>query len=211
MTRQSNLTRADSATLEPMEGTVPSLARDEAVTALAAAVVARAQSLTDELKRAAGDLAGRARGSAEKRLSDGMARSGERLAQLAEALRMTAAHLRERDDTELADRVSRSAQRLEMVSSYLQRRTLGDLLGDAAEFARRKPAVFLADAFRVGLLTVEFLSSRRGSNGRDDPGVRVEAAESSEPSTVSSELESRRERYSRPMWSDGAKTTEVFR
>jgi hypothetical protein len=210
MTRQSNLTQANGATLEPLEST-PSLARDEAVTALAAAVVARAQSLTEDVKRAAGDMAGRARETAQKQLSEGMGRAGDRLARLVEALRKTAAHLRERDDAELADRVRRAAERLGAASDYLQQRTVGDLLGDVAEFARRKPAVFLADALRVGLLTVEFLGSRRGSNGRTDPGVRVGPAESSVAPADSLEPDSRRERYSRPMWSDGAKTTEVFR
>jgi ElaB/YqjD/DUF883 family membrane-anchored ribosome-binding protein len=135
-------------------------ARDE-VSNATAAISERAQALAADVKRAAGDVAGRARDTAEKQLEGGKDRVGQTLGQLAEALRKTASHLRSGDKTGLTEYVARAADRVESASDYFEERTLGQVVADIEQFARREPAVFLGGAFGAGLLAGRFLRSTR--------------------------------------------------
>lgn len=51
------------------------------------------------------------------------------------------------------------ADKIEKASDYIDRRDIGEMLGDAERFARRNPAIFIGGAFALGLLLARFLKS----------------------------------------------------
>ena len=64
-----------------------------------------------------------------------------------------------------ADVVDSVADRIGAMSSYLEERSLGDLLEDANDVARRHPGIMLGGMFAAGLLAARFL---KASASRDD-------------------------------------------
>jgi hypothetical protein len=139
-----------------------------------------ASNLASDVKRAADDVAGRARGTAEQRLEGGKDRVGHGLAHLADALRKTASSLADGADGEdagLVDPVARAADRVSAASDYFRRRSLGQVIGDVVRFARREPAVFLGGAFAAGLFVGRFL---RSTSQRSRPPSGFETGEGGE-------------------------------
>jgi hypothetical protein len=57
--------------------------------------------------------------------------------------------------------VDEAANQLERVSNQLRDKDVGELMQDAQQFARRRPAVFIGSAFAIGLLGARFLKSSR--------------------------------------------------
>jgi hypothetical protein len=51
------------------------------------------------------------------------------------------------------------ADKVEQLSSYLDRKEVGELIHDIEYFARRNPALFIGGAFALGLLGARFLKS----------------------------------------------------
>jgi len=66
-----------------------------------------------------------------------------------------------------ADMVDAAAERVGNVSSYLEERSLSDLLSDAEDVARRHPGIMLGGMFVAGLVAARFLkaSAERDSDG----------------------------------------------
>jgi hypothetical protein len=148
------------------QGSPSKTTRDEAVDALKDRVTGEAKELTDEMKHIAGDVAGQARNSAEVQLSSGKDRVARGLDDVAEALRHSGEHLRGKDEAGISQYVDRAAEQVEVVSGYLQNRTVGQIVGDVEQFGRREPALFLGGAFVLGLLGGRFLKSSRPGRQR---------------------------------------------
>ncbi len=132
---------------------------DDAVRALKTGVTDGAHDVAREMKHAAVDVAQEARKTAEAQLSNGKDRAAVGLGSVAEALRHTGEHLRADDQLGLTDYIVQAADKVEAASGYLQDRTLGQIVGDVEQFARREPALFLGGAFVLGLLGGRFLKS----------------------------------------------------
>ncbi len=121
-------------------------------------IIDGARHLGSEVKDMAADVAGGAKKAAETKLGAGKDFAAEHLGSVAHALRKTGDELAE-SDSGITEYVHRAASSVEKVSTYLQKKTLSELLGDMEGYARREPAVFLGGAFVVGLLGGRFLKS----------------------------------------------------
>jgi hypothetical protein len=165
---------------------------DAAAVALKSNVIVGARELKDEMKHLAGDVAGEAKKTAESGLSLGKQRAADGLGSVANAIRKTGEHLREEDQGAFTEYFDRAARQVEIASDYLQRRSLGQVIGDVEQFARREPALFLGGAFVAGLIGGRFLKSSHpqpasaprhdgqpavGSNAA--PSVRADARQAS--------------------------------
>ena len=91
------------------------------------------------------------------RQKDGMVDS---LGSVAEALRQTALTLEEGNlDANFGRYAARAARQVDRLSNYLRDSDLRDLARDTADFARRRPELFLGGAFVAGLVLARFLKS----------------------------------------------------
>lgn len=90
---------------------------------------------------------------------------------VAQAVRQTSQQLRSQQHDTIANYIDQAAQQLEQFSTRLREKDVGELMRDAQQFARRRPAVFVTSAFALGLLGARFLKSSRdgenGANGRN--------------------------------------------
>jgi hypothetical protein len=90
---------------------------------------------------------------------------------VAEAVRQTSQQLRSQQHDTIANYIDQAAQQLEQFSTRLREKDVGELMRDAQQFARRRPAVFVTSAFALGLLGARFLKSSRDgeyeNNGRN--------------------------------------------
>ena len=115
-------------------------------------------------------LMDRVRQGANTQLSTQKNRATDGIGNVAQAVRQTTQHLREQQHDTIARYVEQAADQLERMSDRLRQKDVGQLLQDAQQFARRRPAVFIGSAFAVGLLGARFLKSsreRNGSSGRN--------------------------------------------
>lgn len=194
MTQKSSFSPSGAGAASVSGGTTPSTPstpRDDVAMALKTGVADRAHDLVDDVKHAADDLTGEAKKAAETRLSTGKDRVAQGLGSVATALRKTGAQLRNDDQLGITDYVVRAADGVESASDYFQQRTLGQVVGDLEQFARREPALFLGGAFVAGLLGGRFLkstsrhpsggrSSHQGHSGRNGTGPSASSARSTE-------------------------------
>ncbi len=144
-------------------------ANDQAALALKSNLIEGAHDVTDDIKQLAGDVAGQAKKTAESSLSAGKKRASEGLGSVANAIRKTSEHLHADDQGALPEYLDRAAHQVDVASDYLNRRTVGQLIGDVEGFARREPALFLGGAFVAGLVGGRFLKSSRPA--RSDMGA----------------------------------------
>ena len=149
-------------------GVMSVIASDKAAMGLAKSMKEGAGDIAQEVKHIAFDVAGQAKKTAELQLSGGKDRAAEAFVGVADALRHTGEHLRSQDNM-LTDYVESAADKVEAASDYIQHRTLGQIIGDVENFARREPALFFGGSFLLGLLGGRFLKSsrspRRGATG----------------------------------------------
>jgi hypothetical protein len=131
---------------------------DAAADALKKGVASGVHTLSTDVKNVASDVAMEAKKAAETKLDAGKDFAAEQLGAVAGALRETSRKLRQ-GESGLTDYVEKAARSVDGVSTYLQTRTLSQLISDVEGYARREPAVFLGGAFFVGLLGGRFLKS----------------------------------------------------
>jgi hypothetical protein len=118
-------------------------------------------------------LMDRVREGANTQLSTQKNRATDGIGSVAQAVRQTTQHLREQQHDTIARYVDQAADQLERVSERLRQKDVGELLQDAQQFARRRPAVFIGSAFAIGLLGARFLkSSRERQNGQSGQSGR---------------------------------------
>jgi hypothetical protein len=124
------------------------------------AVAEEARALGSQAKDLASDVAGQVAQSAERQFAGGKGRAAEAITQIAGALRHTGDELAQEMPV-VHDYLGRVATQVEGMSSYLQTKQLGDVVGDLESFARREPVLFMGSAFVVGLLGGRFMKSSR--------------------------------------------------
>ena len=88
---------------------------------------------------------------------------------VAQAVRQASQQLRTQQHETIASYIDQAANQLERFSTRLRDKDVGELLRNAQQFAKRRPAVFIGSAFAIGLLGARFLKSSRaqqyGGNG----------------------------------------------
>ena len=103
----------------------------------------------------------RVRQGANTQLSSQKNRATDGISSVAQAVRQTTQQLRDNRHDTIARYVDEAANQLERVSNQLRNKDVGELMRDAQQFARRRPAVFIGSAFAIGLLGARFLKSSR--------------------------------------------------
>lgn len=107
----------------------------------------------------AGELADRAREQATTQLSSQKEKAAESLGSVSKALRQTGSNLRNEHEDTIAQYIDRAAEQVDHFSQYLRQRTVGDLLQEAEDLARRQPGLFFGGAMLLGLIGARFLKS----------------------------------------------------
>lgn len=110
-------------------------------------------------------LVGRVREQATAQLATQKNKATDGLGSVAEAVRETTRHLREGQHDTVAHYAEQAADQIERFSQRLRNKDVGDLLNDAQQLARRKPALFVGGAFAIGLLGARFLKSSAPDGG----------------------------------------------
>jgi len=132
------------------------------------------KQVTREASDAASELASRAGQKVESQVESRKELAVERLGAVAEALRRTGQNLRGGDREPISKYADMAAERVDRISGYLREHTIGEVMGEFEDFARREPAVFLGASFALGLIGGRFLkssASRQRERGRRDPGA----------------------------------------
>jgi hypothetical protein len=115
--------------------------------------------LVQQTQQKAGELMDQARGQVASQLTAQKESVAGGLDQVAQALRQTSQHLGEQERSFVSPYATMAAEHVEGVSGYLHDRSLDQLVGEAENFARARPTLFLAGAFTLGLLAARFLKS----------------------------------------------------
>jgi hypothetical protein len=103
----------------------------------------------------------RVRQGATTQLGTQKDRATDGIGTVAQAVRKTTQHLRDQQHDTIARYVDEAATQLERFSQRLRDKDVRELLDDAQDFARRRPAVFIGSAFALGVLGARFLKSSR--------------------------------------------------
>ncbi|MGH9373233.1 MAG: hypothetical protein ACRD15_17065 [Vicinamibacterales bacterium] len=114
-------------------------------------------------------LVERARKSVTSQLSTQKDRATDSLGDLAQAVRRSTQSFRDSQQDTVARYIESAAGQIEQFSSRLRERDVTDQIRDVQQFARRQPAVFIAAAFTVGLVSARFLKSS-GTTSQYDGG-----------------------------------------
>jgi len=108
-------------------------------------------------------LIGTARTRARSAFEHQQHRVADSIGSVAQALHQAADKLNEQNEDVVARYTDTAAQRIEQFADSLRNRNLDDLVGQAEQFARRQPEMFLGSAVAAGFLIARFL---RTSGGR---------------------------------------------
>ena len=112
-------------------------------------------------------IAGRVREQAAAQLSKQKDRATDGLGSVADAVRGTTAHLRNNQHDKVAQFAEQAAQQIDKFSEQLRNKDVAELLDDAQQLARRKPAMFIGGAFALGLIGARFMKSSASSNSSE--------------------------------------------
>ena len=118
----------------------------------------QAASVLDEAKAKGSEVADAAQERVESLAEQGKAAGAERAQGLAQAVRHAADDL-EASSPEIARHVRAAADSVEGVAAALRERSVGDLLSEVGNFARRQPTAFFGTALVAGFAISRFAKS----------------------------------------------------
>lgn len=104
-------------------------------------------------------IAGRVREQATAQLSSQKTKATDGLGSVAQAVRQTTQHLRNEQHDTVARYAEQAADQIERFSQRLKEKDVSELMNDAQQLARRKPALFVGGAFALGLIGARFMKS----------------------------------------------------
>jgi ElaB/YqjD/DUF883 family membrane-anchored ribosome-binding protein len=119
----------------------------------------------------------RVKETATAQLSSQKDRATDGLGSIASAVRESSRPLRDKKQDMIAEYVEKAADQLERYSTRLRERDVSELVNDAQQFARRRPALFVGAAFAVGVVAARFLKSS-SSNGQSGAMMRRDVGSS---------------------------------
>lgn len=127
------------------------------------------KGLGTDVKAIAGDVAREAQKLAELRLDTGKGFVAEGFGTVAGAIRNTGEQLRQSPVGPVSGYLGDAADSIQQASKYLENKSVGEVVSDVEDFARREPLIFLGGTFAVGLLLGRFLkaSSPEGRRGAE--------------------------------------------
>jgi hypothetical protein len=126
---------------------------------------------TSKAQASAGKLADQARQQIVKQLNNQKDRATSSLESMVNVLRQSGQQLEEQGQAPVAGLANKAADGIEQVWLYLSDRDVVALEREGEQFARTRPALFLAGAFALGFLGARFFKSGRPSqqNGQNYP------------------------------------------
>jgi ElaB/YqjD/DUF883 family membrane-anchored ribosome-binding protein len=122
-----------------------------------------------QTQQKASQVAEQTRQQAKSRLATQKDQAAERLSPIEVALQETGQQLRDQGQDSVAQHAERAAEYIERFSGHLRESDVDGLIGEAEDFARSKPALFLGGAAALGFFGTRFLKSsseEAGSTGR---------------------------------------------
>ncbi|MDP9480974.1 MAG: hypothetical protein M3R38_35805 [Actinomycetota bacterium] len=134
----------------------------------------QSQQVAQQTQQKAGQLAEQARQQVESRLATQKDQAAERLSPIKTALQETGQQLRNQDQGSVAQYADKAADQVERFSGYLRESDVDEIMDEARDFARSRPALFLGGAAALGFFCTRFLKSSSekdgGSTGDTDAG-----------------------------------------
>ncbi len=124
--------------------------------------------ITDDVRSQSASKMRQAQETAAKTANEQKNRAAQSVSSLADALRETGQHMQDNNQGAFGDMADRAADRLEQFSHDLQNKSVGDMVDDIEDFARRDPGLFLGGAFLAGLLGARFFRSSTPTQPRHD-------------------------------------------
>lgn len=118
-----------------------------------------AKQAVEQVQHKAQEVAGQAQDQAKSAVTARKDQAVGQLGSVAQAFRTTSSELRSQDNGMIAQYADKVADQVDRISGYLEERDIDQLLGEAENFARRQPELFLGGAFIVGLLAGRFIKS----------------------------------------------------
>jgi len=100
-----------------------------------------------------------ARAQVKSALGSSKERAASTLTHMGDAVRSSGRQLEEQGHSHLGRYADVVADGVGSVSGYLNDRSIDDVVGDAEDLARRKPALFISGALALGILAGRFLKS----------------------------------------------------
>ncbi len=128
-------------------------------------IKAQAGTAVEQIKAQAGTTVDQIKAQANDQLDNQLTLAGASLASVADAVDTISEQLRRGNQTLLATYADRAAGRVDEMATYLRQSDPNKVLHDLEDFARRDPALFLAGAFALGLVTTRFLKSSSSQAG----------------------------------------------
>jgi hypothetical protein len=113
-------------------------------------------------------IVGRIRDTAAAQLNSQKDKATQGLGTVASAVRESTQNLRNQQHDVAARYVEQAADQIERISTRLREKDVVELLSDAQQLARRRPALFVGAAFAIGVIGARFLKS---SAENDDSGL----------------------------------------
>ncbi len=132
-----------------------------------------AQKARETGEQAAGKAQSRAKSMAAERKGP----AAEKLDSVAHALRQTAQQLHGQQQGAVARYADSAAEKIGRFSTYLREQDVDGIIGDAEDFARRRPGLFLGGAFFAGVALSRFLKSSRAASIGSRPAAMPAEAE----------------------------------
>ncbi len=133
----------------------------------------QSQQVAQQTQQKAGQLAEQARQQVESRLATQKDQAAERLSPIKTALQETGQQLRNQGEGSVAQYADRAADQVERFSGYLRESDVDEIMDEARDFARSRPALFLGGAAALGFFGTRFVKSsseEAGSAGGTDAG-----------------------------------------
>jgi hypothetical protein len=110
-------------------------------------------------------LMDKVRESATSQIGAQKNRATDGIGSVAQAVRQSSQQLRDQQHETIAQYVEQAAGQLERFANTLRDKSVGDLLSETQDLARRKPALFIGSAFALGLFGARFMKSSRQNGG----------------------------------------------
>jgi hypothetical protein len=123
----------------------------------------KVSELADKAQHQAGQIADQAQEQVKTAARERKAQTVSNLEDISQAIRSTGQTLRDNDQGTVAQYTEKMAQQVDQLANYLDEKEIDQIVGDIENVARRRPELFLAGAFGLGLLVGRFLKSSHKS------------------------------------------------
>ncbi len=125
----------------------------------------QSQQLARQARQQANQLANRGSEQVKSRLATQKDQAAERLSPIKTALQETGQQLRNQDQGSVAQYADKAAEQVERFSGYLRESDVDEIIDEARNFARSRPALFLGAAAALGFFGTRFLKSSSEQDG----------------------------------------------